>query len=156
MTTHAYIVKIAERRATLHVNRDPAMAPIIDGYEEIGLYGEVAFGEFCGQCPNFLDRRNGDGGIDFTVPLLYTVDVKTSENAGNLLHDSRKPVAADIYVLAELAGGKTTLLGWEWGKRLARTTPRDFGGHGIPSHHIPRESLRPMRELDKRIWRVGR
>lgn len=149
-----FLANLAEKRASLHANRDPSMAPIIDGYDEIGLHGEVAFGEFCGLCPNFIDRSNGDNGIDFTIPLKFTVDVKTSQHAGSLLVDSRKPVAADIYVLAHMVDGKATLVGWEWGRNVANAEIVDFG-HGIPSRRIARERLRPMEWLADRLWRCG-
>lgn len=150
MTT--FLATEAERRASLHASH-ASSRPLSDGYEEIGLRGEVAFGQFSGICPDFSDRPGGDRGIDFVVPLLYTVDVKSARKAHYLLHEAGREMPADIYVLAEVIDGKASLVGWEWKSRLERAPARDFG-HGIINHHIARDHLRPMDELGRRLWRV--
>lgn len=143
---------LAARRASLHAGH-ASSRPLSGDYEEVGLAGEMAFGMFCGQCPDFSDKPAGDGGIDFVVPLLYTVDVKTAQKAHNLIHEAGKEMPADIYVLAEHKNGAATLVGWEWRKRLLSAPTKDFG-YGVVNHYIGRESLRPMSDLDGRIWRV--
>jgi hypothetical protein len=118
------------------------------------MVGEVEFGKFSGVCPDFaFDRKNGDGGIDFVIPLLYTVDVKTTEPGRNLIHRLDKPVAADIYVLAYADGNQGELVGWVWGKQLAAAEVRDLG-HGIDSRFMRREALRPMEELGSRLLKL--
>lgn len=150
---NSFIASTASRRATLHADH-ASSRPLSDGYEEIGLLGEVAFGQFCGLCPDFSDRPGGDKGVDFVVPLLYTVDVKTARTATWLLHEAGKPLVADIYVLAEVVDGGAVLVGWEWGKNLASAPTADKGKRGIVSHYIPRSQLRPMDDLAERLWRT--
>jgi hypothetical protein len=153
MTHNALIVNIAERRAAIHAGH-ASSRPLSDGYENVGLAGEVAFGMFCGQCPDFSERPGGDKGIDFVVPLLYTVDVKTARNAGNLIHEAGKKMPADIYVLAEYGeDGAASLVGWEWRQRLMAAPTKDFG-YGIVNHYIQRTALRPMGDMARRIWKA--
>lgn len=153
MSDGDFIADTAARRAELHAGH-ASSRPLSEGYEQIGLAGEVAFGMFSGLCPDFSDRPGGDRGVDFVSSLRYTVDVKTARRANNLLHEAGKPIAADIYVLAEYDEGKAELVGWEWGRNLAKAPTRDFG-HGVVSHYIPREKLRPMSELARRLVRPG-
>ena len=113
--------------------------------------GEFAFGKLCGIYPNVELTAKGDGGVDFTLPLKFTVDVKTARNAINLIHEKGKPFA-DIYVLAKYYDDKDDVrfLGWEMGAKLAKTEPRDFG-KGILNHYIHHSKLRPMEQLLKRL-----
>lgn len=129
--------------------------PLSDDYELIGLLGEVEFGKLTGQMVDLERRLDGDKGVDFVVPLNFTIDVKTARKAFNLIHEAGKSFA-DIYVLARYDDEtKTTeLLGWEWGAVLAKAPVRDFG-HGIKNHYIAAENLRPMSELVRRINRYG-
>lgn len=144
-----FISSAAARRSAIHATH-ASSRPLSDGYDEIGLLGEVAFGQFCGMCPDFSTRPDGDKGVDFVVPLLYTVDVKTARKANNLIHEAGKPMPADIYVLAEVVGDGAELVGWAWKKSLQEAPTRDFG-HGIVNHYIPRDQLRTIREL---AWRL--
>lgn len=123
------------------------------GYENVGLAGEFAFGKFCGLMPDVSERPQGDAGVDFCLPLLFTVDVKTARRACYLIHEQGKPFA-DVYVLAEYFDATKTaaLVGWEFGARLAAAPVRDFG-YGILSHWIPRDQLRPMDDLAGRVAR---
>ena len=148
-----FIATTAARRSSLHASH-ASSRPLSEGYEEVGLRGEVAFGQFCGQCPDFADRPSGDKGVDFFVPLIYTIDVKTARKAANLIHEAGRPMPADIYVLAEAADdGAVNLVGWEWRQRLEAAPQRDFG-KGIVNHFIPRDKLRSMDALAARLWRV--
>ena len=112
----------------------------------------MAFGEFCGLCPD-LSVGKSDGGVDFVVPLLYTVDVKAAKGRRNLIYRTDKPLVADIYVLADVEGGKATLAGWAWKSQLERAEVRDLG-HGKDSRFLPREQLRPMSDLEARLWKT--
>ena len=145
---------LAARRTALHADRAESSRPLSDDFEEIGLAGEVAFGTFSGVCPDFSDRPNGDDGYDFKVPLLYRVEVKSTKPGRNLIHREDKPLAADIYVLAEVDGDRTTLVGWCWRKTLAEAEVRILAAGGFPSLFVARENLRPMSELEERLWRV--
>jgi hypothetical protein len=146
------ITKHASARAALHAGH-ASSRPLSEGYENVGLAGEFEFGRFCGQMPDLSERPAGDKGVDFVVPLLYTVDVKTARKAHSLIHEASKPLAADIYVLAEYGeDDEAKLVGWVWRAALAKADIKDFG-HDIDNRYIPREMLRPMEELGRRIWR---
>jgi hypothetical protein len=129
--------------------------PLSEDYELIGLLGEVEFGKLTGQMVDLERRLEGDKGVDFVVPLNFTVDVKTARKAFHLIHEEGKGFA-DIYVLAKYNDeAKTTeLLGWEWGAVLSRAPVKDFG-YGIKNHYIPADKLKPMSELIKRTNRYG-
>lgn len=88
-------------------------------HDKVGLAGEFAFGEFSGLWPDTRELVGGDNGVDFTMPLRFTVDVKTFRKPINLIHEEGKSFA-DIFVLAKYIEewGKGELLGWEWGARL--------------------------------------
>jgi len=128
--------------------------PLSPDYELIGLLGESKFGEFSGFMPDLERKLGGDKGIDFIVPLRFSVDVKTARKAFHLIHEQGKPVA-DIYVLASYddATEQASLIGWEWGAKLKQAPVRDFG-HGIVSHYIKANQLRPMTELKTRILKI--
>lgn len=149
-----FLEALAARRSALHSGRSESSRPMSDDFEEVGLAGEAEFGTFSGICPDFSDKPDGDAGYDFKVPLLYTVDVKGTKPGRNLVHRADRPMEADIYVLAEVAGDTTTLVGWCWRKTLAASEPRVLRPGGPPSHFVARESLRPMSELEERLWRV--
>ena len=129
--------------------------PLSEDYELIGLLGEVEFGKLTGQMVDLERRLDGDKGVDFVVPLNFTVDVKTARKAFHLIHEVGKGFA-DIYVLAQYDDGTkgVELIGWEWGAVLARAPEKDFG-YGIRNHYIPADKLRPMSELVRRINRYG-
>ena len=89
----------ADRRKAFHIN-SAGRRPLSDGYELVGLAGEVEFATTFDQPLNLIRRHGGDGGIDFVIPLAFTVDVKCLRDASNLLVEEGT-AAADIYVLAE-------------------------------------------------------
>jgi hypothetical protein len=140
----------AQARSALHQSQT-SNRPLSEASELIGLIGEFEFGRVTGRMPDLEHRPNGDGGFDFVVSLRFTVDVKTAERPFNLIHEQGKPFA-DIYVLAQYVpdSQRAPLLGWEWGANLRAAPVRDFG-HGVFNHYIPRERLRPMAELLKRM-----
>ena len=150
----ATIKTIANGRHELHQDHDSSR-PLSEGYENVGMFGEFAFGEMCGMMPDISDKPKGDGGVDFEVPLRFTVDVKTARKAYNLIHEKGKPFA-DIYVLAKFDDEtqRATLLGWEWGSKLKKAPTKDFG-HGIVNHYIPKDDLRPMADLAERIMKIA-
>jgi hypothetical protein len=125
--------------------------PLSEDYELIGLLGEAKFGALTGLMPDLERKLSGDNGIDFIVPLKFSVDVKTARKPRNLIQERGK-VSADIYVLAgyDDKTKKVTLLGWEWGAALLKAPVKDFG-YGIFNHFIPVENLKPMSKLTKRI-----
>lgn len=143
----------AEEREAIHANHESSR-PLSEDYELIGLVGEAEFSRAYHQPMDLNRRAGGDGRIDFVIPLAYTVDVKTARKAYNLIEERGK-IEADIYVLAQYIedGRKAKMLGWEWGSVLVKAPYKDFG-HGIINHYIPREQLRPMSDLERRIMHL--
>lgn len=140
----------ADARHKAHVNHKSSR-PLSDGYELIGLLGEVEFARQTGVMLDLDRRLDGDRGVDFIVPVRLSVDVKTARKPGNLIHEQGKPFA-DIYVLAGYDDNlsKAYLIGWEFGTSLKKSPVRDFG-YGIMSHYIPASELRPMGSLVDRV-----
>ena len=126
-------------------------------HDKVGMAGEWAFGAFSGRFPDVSSRPNGDAGVDFIIPLRYSVDVKTYRNPKRLPLEVGKPVA-DIVVLAgyDECTESAELIGWTWGTVL-KSAPIDDGGpnsifrNGIRNHYIERGKLRPMSELMQRL-----
>lgn len=153
MTVEELLRIEAEERSKLHANH-ASRRPLSDDYDLLGLAGEAEF-QRTFHVPLDLNRRpSGDGRVDFIVPLRFTLNVKTARKPFYLIEEQGK-VACDLYVLAQYFDDtrKAELLGWEWGQVLARAPVRDFG-HGIINHFIPRDQLKSMAELRKRIMRL--
>ena len=144
------IERVAQERGELHTGH-PTQRILSENYNEIGLAGEFEFGIFCNQMPDLSKKPGGDNGVDFTVRLKFTVDVKTAQKPYNLIHEKGKPFA-DIYVLADYDEDtkQSKLIGWEWGHVLKNAPTRDFN-HGVINHYIPAERLKPMQKLKDRM-----
>lgn len=122
-----------------------------DSAEEniISLYGEKEFAEQF-ECEVDLELRpGGDGGWDFYIKAVGTINLITARKPFNLLvKEIDVPKKINIYVLARFNEDKTVeLLGWEYGSRMAQRPKRDVGGKGIISHYKPREDLMPLTSL---------
>ena len=145
-------LQFADDRTEIHNNHD-SQRILSKDHDKVGLSGEFAFGEFSGLWPDTKLKSSGDQGVDFTVSLRFTVDVKTFRKPVNLIHEQGKGFA-DIYVLAGFddESGKAALIGWEWGAILAKAPVRDFG-YGVMNHYIHSQGLRNMDELTQRIIR---
>jgi hypothetical protein len=143
----------ADARHSLHSDH-ASHRPLSEGYELVGLVGEGEFSRVSHQPLDLNRRPGGDGRVDFVVPFRVTIDVKTARKAGNLIEEEGK-VTCDVYVLAEYSDDTRSaiLVGWEKGSVLARAPLRDFG-HGILNHYIPRDQLRPIPDLLKRMMRL--
>lgn len=137
--------------------------PLGKNYEEVGLRGEWEFACFSGIMPKLM--VGGDGGVDFEIPVVFTVDVKTSRKGDALLVEAGK-VKADIYVLAhyveadEASGEERTLgdahlLGWTFAANVKSVEPCDTG-RGVINHRIPVEKLRSMDDLAKMMGKIRR
>jgi len=167
---HSYIAQqlkeVAKRRNAVfvHLARN---RPLSSDYEEVGVMGEWAFAEFCGLMPN--TKGGKDGGKDFEVPVVFTVDVKTSKRGDVLLVEVGK-VKADIYVLATVVPDplvmddnkmaavlrqKAVLVGWAWSTQVKVKEPK-VSKFGIINHEVPRDELRPMGELERMMGRMKR
>lgn len=149
------IDSVAQERHQRYADH-PKNAPLVDNYLEMAMAGEFEFGKFCGQMPDLEKRTKGDGGVDFVLPIVFTVDVKTiNKGHQNLLHKADKPMA-DIFVLAEYdrETKETVLIGWTSAAKLRESKPQKFG-HDYENYHILRKNLRPMSELRRMCgqWR---
>ena len=120
---------------------------------KVGLLGEFAFGEFCGVYPN-LNKSEADSGIDFNLPLLFTVDVKTSVKWPPYLLVKTNVSVPDIVVLVYYNEGNPKLMGWEFGSVIINKPVKDFGC-GTPSYYINSNELKPMEKLKKRLFLRG-
>lgn len=123
----------------------------------IGMAGEHAFARDFHLHHDLRSKPAGDGGIDFWLPLMLSIDVKTSPRPGYLLVKAGK-VVADIYVLAHatpdnlLAG---ECLGFAFKDEVLAAPLQDFNNAGIINHCLPRKALRPMDELRQRLALIG-
>lgn len=148
-SSHCYL-DLVDSRTEIH-NEQSSQRILSKDHDKVGLSGEFAFGEFSGLWPDTRSLIGGDCGVDFTVAMWFTVDVKTCRKPKYLIHEQGKPFA-DIFVLAKFDDdtGKSTLLGWEWGSKLRSAPVRDFG-FGVISHYIPVGQLKSMDELKTRL-----
>jgi hypothetical protein len=140
----------AKLRHQLHANH-PTHRPLSPDYEFVGLSGERQLATELGVPMDLRLRPDGDGGVDFTLPLItrdgvqeFIIDVKCAQKPGNLIVEVGKVKPRTIYILAGFHEDR--LLGWELGAKLLRAPIRDFG-YGIINHYIARDELRKMREL---------
>jgi hypothetical protein len=159
--------EIAAEAAARHAAHQdhPSHRPLSEGYELVGLRGEEAFAQMFGLDMDLSRRPGGDGGMDFVVTMMvkppvifqYKVDIKSARKPFNLIVEKGKVDAKTIYVLGHYLEliDKVTPIGWEWGATLLAAPTATFGGHGVLNHYIPRERLRPMRELQERIITPG-
>ena len=119
------IFKIAQQRSDTHKGH-ASQRVLSEDYNVVGISGEAAFAEDFSLEVDKSIKPSGDNGIDFLLPLYFTVDVKTAKKAYNLLLEEGK-VLSDIYVLADYNEGDTFLVGWEWGKILSKHQLRILG-----------------------------
>lgn len=129
--------------------------PLSEGFEAVGVAGEIAFSLFGGMKVDEKPRSRGDKGVDFRHSL--TIDVKTARRANNLIVEVGK-VKADLYVLCEWddATETATLLGWAWGWEVSRW-PVDDGTlfkNGIRNHYRAASALHPMAWLARILGRT--
>jgi hypothetical protein len=146
-----------EADARNECHRDhPTHRPLSQDYEKVGLTGEATFAEEFGVALDLMRRPNGDGGTDHQITVLVerkvNVDIKTARKPTYLAVEVGKAQSDTIYVLAFYcdACGNAKLLGWQWGSVVLRAPTKDLG-HGVLSHCIPRDDLRKMRELKRRL-----
>lgn len=138
---------IAQQRQQLHANHESSR-PLSDGYEFIGLMGEIAFSLQYGLAVDLSDRAGGDGRVDFEL-RGRTFDVKTARKPYNLISEVGADVA-DVLVLAGIDGDKVTFHGWE--KRATiKSAPTKTFGHDVLNHYIPAADLQCMTLLARGI-----
>lgn len=130
-------------------------------YELTGLRGERWFAAWSGLEPAFPPdiRGRGDNGYDFVCEMWITptqrerrtIDVKAARKPVNLLVEE-KHVFAHIYVLVGIDdalgdGG----IGWAWRREVLAAELKTMKGYKLPSHAILARTLRPLRELKRRL-----
>jgi len=126
-----------------------------------GLQGEFAFGQMFNVFPDTDLKKNGDGGFDFVIPLLFKIDVKTSKWRNGALDmkvevKNGKPLRADIYVFAIISEDKSKCecVGWQWRSYVEKKPLTDLGT-GVINHLVPQSELKPMSELLNRKLMFG-
>lgn len=144
--------QIAELRQKLHDKVGNNTARFFrDRTEEnfIGLCGELAFAYRYGLTIDDRLLAVGDGGIDFEILGVGSIDIKTARRPLYLLLKSDQASrAADVLVLARYRPTGIKFVGWEYGRELARCPSRDFG-YGIVNHFKAAEELRGMVALEE-------
>ncbi len=140
-----------------HRNFRPHVRPV--GANLMGLRAEEAFAQRYGLTIDLTTRPEGDGGVDLRIPLLtdyfivetFAVDCKAAIKPKDLIVEATRTKPLTIYVLARYyeESDQCELLGWQWGKYLLRSVPKDYG-YGILNYWCPRSSLRDLGELDMR------
>lgn len=145
----------ASARTELHSGHG-SQRPLSEGYDHVGMAGELAFGKAVGLMPDFSLKSRGDKGVDFLLPLLLTVDVKTFRNPYNLPHEVGKNFA-DLFVLAGYKDeeGEANLIGWATGWELKNAPTKKLPKQDVLNHCIPAENLRPMDHLFRKLM-LGR
>lgn len=122
---------------------------------KLGFLGELAFAAFSNQFPDTNRYEGGnDKGIDFVIPLRFTVDVKFSRRNQLLVREGR--VSADIYVLAhhpDPIGDDTIpeLVGWTWGHLVSAKPLQESPWGGHMNHVLEATELKPMGDLKARL-----
>lgn len=144
----------AEARHLRHIGH-PTHRPLSPDYELVGLRGEEALAEFFGKQVDLVARPGGDGKKDQVLKFsgsVYKVDVKAARKPYNLICEATETAPETIYILAHYvdATDSATLLGWQWGRVLMRSTPRTFPPHRVLNHHVRAETIRRLTELLER------
>jgi len=124
---------------------------LVKDQDPMGMMGEMYLALLLGHSVDLEQKIDGDGGFDFTIPLNFTVDVKTTDKtprANNLLVEQGK-VRADIYVAAMHENDMIDFVGWAMKSEVLAAPTKDFG-RGLINHYIDLDNLRPMSELYKR------
>ena len=73
-------------RKNLH-NPHTEQNALVEDQDPIGMMGELYFALMYGYAADLKEKISGDDGYDFTIPLKFTVDIKTTvktPNAKNL------------------------------------------------------------------------
>lgn len=138
--------EIAEIRARNKHGVLASSRPLSDGYEELGVIGEIGLANKLHLSIDTTRRMSGDAGIDLWF-RGYSIDVKCHRNAYNLVVEQGK-VKADIHVQSRFYPDRIEHLGWAFQNEVLNAPVRDFG-YGIPDHYIPACKLRPMDNLFK-------
>tara|TARA_R110002167_G_scaffold88428_1_gene238518 strand:- start:523 stop:1008 length:486 start_codon:yes stop_codon:yes gene_type:complete len=152
-------VAIAERRDSRHSKTGRFQRFLGDNTTEIGILGEQYFAEQFNVCADLSFKPRGDGGKDFSLPLLVkgeieniAIDVKTSTIGSSLLVEQGLVKKKCIYVLVHCNKDtkKCGIVGWTWGAVLLAKEPRKWPRH-IVNHVLSRKELRDITEIKTRL-----
>ena len=152
-------VAIAERRDLKHSKTGRFQRFLGDNTTEIGILGEQYFAEQFNVCADLSFKPRGDGGKDFSLPLLVkgeiediAIDVKTSTIGSSLLVEQGLVKKKCIYVLVHCNKDtkKCGIVGWTWGAVLLAKEPRKWPRH-IVNHVLSRKELRDITEIKTRL-----
>lgn len=152
-------VAIAERRDSRHSKTGRFQRFLGDNTTEIGILGEQYFAEQFNVCADLSFKPRGDGGKDFSLPLLVkgeieniAIDVKTSTIGSSLLVEQGLVKKKCIYVLVHCNKDtkKCGIVGWTWGAVLLTKEPRKWPRH-IVNHVLSRKELRDITEIKTRL-----
>jgi hypothetical protein len=118
----------------------------------MGLRGEQAFAERYGLNVDLTARLGGDGGEDLrltTTSGTFPVDCKAALLPKDLIVDKDYCKPDVIYVLCRYieAEDRCELVGWQWGRVLMKSEPKDYG-YGVINYWQPSGQIRKMEELD--------
>ena len=121
----------------------------------VGAAGEAEFSVRYGFPWDRRHKPEGDDGIDFMVPILTSLDVKTARIPKELWVNVKTAYRSGIYVLAGYSDETETaeLLGWAWREEVL-VAPSQTTSGGPVVHYIPRAELRKMAELEELMGRV--
>ena len=152
-------VAIAERKDSRHSKTGRFQRFLGDNTTEIGILGEQYFAEQFNMCADLSFKPRGDGGKDFSLPLLVkgeiediAIDVKTSTIGSSLLVEQGLVKKKCIYVLVHCNKDtkKCGIVGWTWGAVLLTKEPRKWPRH-IVNHVLSRKELRDITEIKTRL-----
>jgi len=154
------IREIADEREKMHA-KDRSSRQLTKSTNEVGLIGEFAFGEACGIYPDVKEKRDGDNGVDFIVPVFMKLDVKTRiwdrglKSLFMLVEENK--VLSELYVLCVAPSDRSSrsLVGW-MRKEEVLTYPIGDLGTNVRNHQVPALDLHPMDSLLQRIARWPR
>lgn len=144
---------VARQRTLVNLNSSKRRV-LKHNYEQSGVAGEVALGEYFGyrHVPRG-DVLGGDGGIDGYLffeggTRAYSVDVKTTEPHGRKLLVQVDKCNADLFILAHFREGRAVLLKWEK-RRVVMAAPRRQWTH--LNYELDMASMRDVEELKRRF-----
>lgn len=147
MTRVSEIEAAAKDREARHGSKWGRRNLATENPDKIGLMGEAEFSRLSGIALD-LERKDGDKGKDFETPLGL-IDIKTFTRPHLGLLVEKGKTRADIFICAGYipALQAAFLDGWCYKGEILEGKTRDFGGHGIVSHHLPPEALHPISVL---------
>lgn len=141
-----------------------SQAKLCDDFVYKGYCGEIFFAREYELPFIFVDRPGGDSGIDYTTETGISIDVKTVDILGlDTIGEARDKrhllvekdhIKAEIYVMCGyIPDGQCHLMGWEYGEKLKKITPKRFPAVGKKINHaIKGREIHPIEELETLLY----